>query len=655
MGVRRMRHAGVALVCVFLVVAPAAPARAQSLKSLNPALSPVQQTVSSLSLLGGLLDPLLNSLLGPTPNPAKLDVALRVMSQNGGTSANVRVIITSEPGQISLIPAVLALVGGVLKLTLSTVEVLVADVPVANLLTLTSAPSIHSISLDAPLAAIDGNLIAPSSGPSGSYTLRSGLGLEPMTPSAVGVGVAIIDSGIDPQADFAGRITAFFDFTRGGIATVPIDQWGHGTHVAGIIASSGAQSAGAQYRGLGASARLIGLRVLDANGIGQTSQVIQAIDFAVSQRALLGVDVINLSLGHPIYEPADRDPLVRAVETASRNGIVVVTSAGNFGYNRTTGQTGYAGITSPGNAPSVITVGAIDTVNTIGRADDLVAPYSSRGPSWYDAAAKPDLVAPGNGVISNAPASSTLYTAYPSVRVDATHMRLNGTSMSAAVASGAAALVIEASRATHPLAPALPPNAIKAILQFTATPVGYAQSPAPDALVQGAGALNVPAALALARDIDPSQPVGSQWLSGSVSPYTTYDNALLPWSVGITWGSVSLTGDLLDLNRGAWSRSIPWGGATTWTSDIIQGNNVVWGAGIPWSSNIVWGSQMVGMCSNGETFTWGNTDSCTGGATFTWGNTDNPAGTVWGNLSTTQTGGETFTWGNTDQTRTSQP
>jgi serine protease AprX len=653
MGVRRLRHAGVALVCVLLVVLPAAPARAQ-MKSLPPAAAPFRHTVSSIALLNALLDPVLNSLLGTQHNPAKLDAALQRLAEHGGPT-KVRVIVTSEPGQLGLVPAVLTLLGGVLKFTLTTLEVAVAEVPAANLLSLTSAPSVHAVALDGPVAAIDGNLIAPSSGPSTTYTLRSGLGLPQMMPSAVGVGVAIVDSGIDPQADFAGRITSFFDFTRGGVATVPIDQWGHGTHIAGIIASSGVQSAGAQYRGLGASARLIGLRVLDANGVGQTSQVIQAIEFAVSQRAALGIDVINLSLGHPIYEPADRDPLVRAVETASRNGIVVVTSAGNFGYNRTTGQTGYAGITSPGNAPSVITVGALNTINTINRADDLVAPYSSRGPAWYDASAKPDLVAPGSGVISNAPASSTLYTSYPSVRVDSTHMKLNGTSMAAAVATGAVTLVIEASRANHPLAPALTPNTIKAILQYSATPVGFAQSPAPDALVQGAGALNVPAALALAQAIDPSQPVGSDWIAGNVSPYTSYADQLLPWSTDITWGNVLLSGGLLELNRQAWSRSSAWGSATTWTSDIIQGSNIVWGANIPWASNIVWGGEMVGMCTNGQTFTWGTTDPCTNGATFTWGTTDNPNSTVWGNLSTTPTGGETFTWGTTDQTRTPQP
>src|SRR5699024_2732564 len=114
------------------------------------------------------------------------------------------------------------------------------------------------------------------------------------------------------------------------------------------------------------------------------------------------IDVINLSLGHPVYEPASTDPLVRAVERAVRAGIVVVTAAGNIGMD-TEGDAGYAGITSPGNAPSAITVGAADTRGTVRIGDDRVASFSSRGPTWFDGFAKPDLVAPGVGLTSDAP------------------------------------------------------------------------------------------------------------------------------------------------------------------------------------------------------------------------------------------------------------
>ena len=135
--------------------------------------------------------------------------------------------------------------------------------------------------------------------------------------------------------------------------------------------------------------------MLDSNGAGYTSNVIKAVEFAVANRTSLGIHIINLSLGHPIYEPAANDPLVLAVESAVRAGIVVVVSAGNNGQDDT-GAIGYAGISSPGNAPSAITVGTVDHKNTAWPYDDTVAPYSSRGPTWFDGFAKPDILAPGH-------------------------------------------------------------------------------------------------------------------------------------------------------------------------------------------------------------------------------------------------------------------
>ena len=156
----------------------------------------------------------------------------------------------------------------------------------------------------------------------------------------------------------------------------------------------------AEYRGLAPNVRLVVLKVLDKTGAGFTSDVVRAIDFAVANRAALGIDVINLSLGHPITQPAATDPLVQAVERASRAGIIVVAAAGNIGVNPTTGQPGYAGITSPGNAPSAITVGAVTTSDTVTRSDDRIPDYSSSGPTWYDAIVKPDLLAPGHHIIA---------------------------------------------------------------------------------------------------------------------------------------------------------------------------------------------------------------------------------------------------------------
>ena len=264
-------------------------------------------------------------------------------------------------------------------------------------------------------------------------------------PTGAGVTVAVIDSGLLQTDGGPNRITTTRDFTTGDAspdAIAPVDGYGHGTHVGGLIGSSDSD-----VRGVAPGVSYVSLRVLDNQGVGQTSHVIAALQWAVAHRAQSGIDVVNLSLGHPIYEPAESDPLVQAVEGAVREGIVVVASAGNYGVHPVTGLVGYAGIASPGNAPSAITVGALKTFDTTSRADDLIADYSSRGPTWIDAYAKPDIVAPGHQLVSSADTAQTLYLLYPLSRVTINgrpHLKLSGTSMAAGVVSGSGLLMYSA-------------------------------------------------------------------------------------------------------------------------------------------------------------------------------------------------------------------
>ena len=179
---------------------------------------------------------------------------------------------------------------------------------------------------DEPVRASQINTDAEFDNETVDYTARA----QAQTNGGAGIGVAVVDSGIEPGTDFDNRIAAFYDFTYGDIrAVTPMDPYGHGTHVAGLIAS--------EFIGVAPNARLIGLRVLNERGQGDTASVVRAIEFAIANKALLGIHVLNLSLGHPIYEPAASDPLVQAVEHATREGIVVVVSAGNFGLNKKTG------------------------------------------------------------------------------------------------------------------------------------------------------------------------------------------------------------------------------------------------------------------------------------------------------------------------------
>jgi serine protease AprX len=436
--------------------------------------------------------------------------------------------------------------------------------------------------------------------------------------SGQGIGVGVIDSGIEAGIDFDSRITAFYDFTSGDIrATKPSDPYGHGSHVAGLIAGT--------YVGVAPATRLVGLRVLDGAGRGTTASVIRAIEFAIASKSILNIQVLNLSLGHPIYESAATDPLVQAVEHAVRSGLTVVVSAGNFGTNRTTGKVGYAGIASPGNAPSGISVGSVRTLDTIAREDDRIAPYSSRGPSWYDGFAKPDLSAPGDDLLSVAAVGSALRKVQEQRGNVGNYMRLSGTSMAAAVTSGMVALVLQANQG-------LTPNALKMVLQYSSIPVksdtgGYA-----DALTQGAGQIGG-GAMTLARAIDSTAPLGSGWLTASIIPTSTIGGVDYTWSQRMIWGNHIARGSgVIDEQRPGWALNIVWGEGLEDDDNIVWGNldddNIVWGNALDQDDNIVWGNNLVWGNSqeDDDNIVWGNLDD----DNIVWGNFDDD-NIVWGN------------------------
>jgi serine protease AprX len=188
--------------------------------------------------------------------------------------------------------------------------------------------------------------------------------------TGAGVGVALIDSGVFNHPDLRGgflggsRVVWNQSFVPGnGSAS---DQYAHGTHIAGLIAGDGASSTGRPYtrtfKGIAPGANPINLRVLDQNGAGSDRAVIAAINAAILLQPLFNIRVINLSLGRPVYESYQLDPVCQAVEAAWRAGMVVVVAAGNEG--RYQGTNGYGTITSPGNDPYVITVGAMKPMGT---------------------------------------------------------------------------------------------------------------------------------------------------------------------------------------------------------------------------------------------------------------------------------------------------
>src|SRR5688500_12378166 len=416
-----------------------------------------------------------------------------------------------------------------------------------------------------------------------------------------GIGVAIVDSGITAwhddlsAADGAGqRVAHFVDFVNGYTQTY--DDWGHGTHVAGIVAGNGYDSNGTR-NAIAPRANIVALKALDGQGRGTISMIIAAIDYAIENKDALNIRVLNLSLGAGVYESYNTDPLTLAAKRAVDAGIAVVAAAGNLGM-AANGHPQYGAIGSPGNAPWVITVGASSTNGTVLRQDDTMAPFSSRGPTMYDYAAKPDLVAPGYGTISLSDPVSLFYTTRAQYLLGGLlstsytpYLTLSGTSMATPVVSGTVALMLQAN-------PNLTPNLVKAILQYTSQ-----EYPGYDPLTQGTGFLNSRGAVQLAEFFAIARP-------GDAYPMNR------GWSKQIFWGNKRARGGVLTRGGTAWAADVLWGGAST-----PSGNNIVWGDNCPDPScdNIVWGNNIDCGNSGDDNIVWGND----GDDNIVWGNNDN--------------------------------
>jgi serine protease AprX len=573
----------------------------------------------------------------PAVAERKIDRALKEALRSGDAGPK-RVIVSVKQGYRQVIREALQAHGDAVDSEAPLVNALVAEVHGNDIEELAKHPWVTAVAEDSTVFAgayrrndeerarkgLERASRTTKSGSSkvGTSTLRETLGLPEVpswdTPTGAGVTVAIIDSGIAPSLDLGFRVTAFYDFTRGGIRTSPYDDYGHGTHVAGLIASNGLLS-NQVLMGVAPAVKLVGLKVLNGKGEGRTSDVIKAIEFVIANRARLGIDIINMSLGHPIYAPAQDDPLVQAVEAASDAGIVVVTSAGNFGTGRDSGAVGYTGITSPGNAPSALTVGSVDTRNTARRSDDSVALYSSRGPTWFDGFAKPDFVAPGHHLVSNTPLSAYLYDVLEanrrttSGRDKGSFLELSGTSMASAVATGVAAVVIDANRRANHGAGALSANALKAILEYSSIPLVKE-----GVLEQGAGSLNALGAMQLAAAIDNRAASGQWWLRTAVAPYSYIARERYQWSQRVIWGDDILTGDLVFVNLPSWSVSAEWGDDNiVWgTNAFLFDDNIVWGTAAEWAKKTVWPDRVIGQMDAFDNILWGFDDN------IVWGTLD---------------------------------
>ena len=521
----------------------------------------------------------------------------------------VRVIVQADESALSSVRKRLArghrrdLTGGVaLELTRAEFEALKRD------------SSIGHISSDLPVTATMAitNKVTTADkvwqGTSGLLGLFATAGYN-----GSGINVAVLDSGIAPHSAIGDRVIARVNLVSSEPGVVG-DPFGHGTHVAGMIGGNGsaAKYVTSAYTGGGAPAiRFVDVRVLGRNGAGYTSEVIAGIDWVIANRSRYNIRVLNVSLGHPVVESAQTDPLCRAVERAVAAGIVVVVSAGNYGQT-VTGAPILGGITSPGNSPSVITVGAVDTKGTVDRSDDGIAPYSSRGPTRFDFAVKPDVVAPGARIVSLEAAGSYIAKTYPQWHVAGSgknsYGRLSGTSMSTAVVSGGVALLLDAY-------PGLSPAQVKLLLQS-----GARFMPEAGLIGGGTGEVDFNASVKLADN-------------GLVSTLLSVVENLLGLSSGASFRDSGTLIDRVYDRTGIRLLSILsldtlLGGADDAEYGVLNllgeqnsiskvpANYVVWGSMAGWTSSyyVVWGSSM--QSPSGQYVVWGSMD---GGDYVVWG------------------------------------
>ena len=524
--------------------------------------------------------------------------------------STVSVIIQYKQPPSSLETLLISLLGGIVNSTLGTIDALVADLPQTGLNQIAADSNVTYISLNRAVGARQEVSISAA-----EYTT------QPINAPAVwqkgyvgtNVGVALIDSGVTPVPDLGinelsllppdqplvlqllslpnevapwmnGRIVYSQNFVPG--QNDALDHYGHGTHVAGLIAGNGSLSTGPSYfrtfYGAAPNANIINLRVLDENGAGTDSSVIAAIQEAISLKSTYNIRVINLSLGRPIFESYTLDPLCQAVEQAWKAGIVVVVAAGNDGRDLNLNPEGYGTIDSPGNDPYVLTVGAMRTMETPAINDDLIASYSSKGPSFIDDVIKPDIVAPGNLVTSlqysgdslaeDNPSFYTWYSFYEANGAQtpsANYFPLSGTSMATGVTSGAVADLLQG-------VPKLTPDEVKALVMVngdrsyfpatsSVTADGIVYNANYDVFTIGAGYLDILKTLNAALVNNGSVPAGT-----AMSPIATYN-------------------------------------ATTGDTTAVTDQTALWGKTGPWSASSVYGNKAFIGSESGSAALWGST------------------------------------------------
>ena len=545
-------------------------------------------------------------ILPTTPAEAgKLDAKLEAKAD--GPPEMVDIIVQTVTNPHADDHAFINAHGGSTKANFNSVGGFAARVPSAALRAFADHPRFTAVSFDAPMDSLyDRNSAGAPVGAPEAYNA--------FQVSGAGVGVAVVDSGVKLHSDLASSMIAtFIDYTDSRMKIS--DDFGHGTHVAGLIAGSGHLFS--DFQGIAPGADLHVLRVLDEVGSGTVSNVLEAFDWIRHNRNDYNIRVVNLSLGHPVYESYTTDPLCLAIKSLVESGVVVVTSAGNIGRTEE-GEMVFGSITSPANSPYAITVGAMNPMGTAGRSDDVMATFSSKGPTAIDMLLKPDVVAPGVYMTSLDSHGSYINSNYGDLEVSTTefghpngehdYLVLSGTSMAAPVVTGIVALMMEAN-------PSLTPNLVKGILMHTAEDRGY------DVMIQGAGYVNAVGAVEVAGNVTSSPDDFDDtdyWLSTPLSGESTISGEALFWGGRLYWGNALLwsgnrfSGTIAYNFSELWGDALFWGGlgalsAYDFESENISSEAVFWGGfeSALFAEAIFWNGLRTTDLLYGEGFSWG--------------------------------------------------
>ncbi|WP_198588269.1 S8 family serine peptidase [Geodermatophilus chilensis] len=487
--------------------------------------------------------------------------------------------------------------GGIVEEPLGIINGFSATLPGDRLGLLRSAPGVRSVTEDAAVQLHDAETEAVNSLSGSMYSINHEVigasGMWDRGYTGRGVDVALIDSGVVPVDGLRapGKVVHGPDLSfeaevcdETGCSPSPVsnlDSYGHGTHMAGIIAGRDDASAGpvtsqdtSNFKGVAPDARIVSVKVADAQGMTDVSQVIAGIDWVVQHRNKdgLNIRVLNLSFGTDGVQDYQLDPLTYAVETAWHSGIAVVVAAGNSGHD--SGK-----LTNPAYDPYVIAVGGVDGKGTHGVGDDVVPAWSSTG----DGIRNPDLVAPGASVVSLRNPGSYLDTSYPGARNGERFFRGSGTSQAAAVVSGAAALLVQQR-------PDITPDQLKALLTGTAK-----ELPKADPIAQGHGLVDLKRARQAATP-DAIQTWPRATGLGSLeqargSAHLEYEGVVLEGEIDVwgfawdaeAWASAAAAGSTW--SDGTWSGHT-WSGHTwsghTWSGHTWSGHT--W-SGHTWSGH----------------------------------------------------------------------